>query len=155
MSTTSTSSASAPSSTTCGTPNQYQIPGNDASCAIPNSPDNKNIFNKCASPAPVKTYNGDCALYALAVDKSVKDLTDCLYDGGIDWKDVWCNGNETATATGSVPTKTDDATKTGDDASEPTESEGAAVSLMSERPSKTSLMILSFIGAAVAAGSLM
>jgi uncharacterized protein (DUF885 family) len=39
--------------------------------------------SKCAEPAGVSAYDDGCAIYALAVDQSVQDLTDCLYKAGV------------------------------------------------------------------------
>ncbi|KAK2739286.1 hypothetical protein FQN57_006621 [Myotisia sp. PD_48] len=112
-----TLSSTAPSSSAmCGTPLQYQIPIEDAACAIPNKGDNDDLMEKCCKSASVQSYNNDCALYCLARDQSVKDLTDCLYNNKLPWADVWCNGVQNATATntdipsetGSRPTRTDD-----------------------------------------------
>ena len=102
----STTTTGALTTTTgCGTAAQYEIPVKDASCAVPNTHNYESLLSKCAKPAGVTTYDDDCAIYALAVDQSVQDLTDCLYKAGVDWKDVWCYGgtNTTATAT-SYPT---------------------------------------------------
>ncbi|CAI7563795.1 unnamed protein product [Penicillium manginii] len=102
--TTATGSAA---STTCGTTAQYELPVKDAACGVPNSSKYKSLIEFCAKPAGVLAYNNDCALYAPAVDQSVQKLTDCLYDAGVEWKDVWCFGSTNATATAtSYPTAT-------------------------------------------------
>ncbi|KAK1636291.1 hypothetical protein BDP81DRAFT_394903 [Colletotrichum phormii] len=47
-----------------------------------------------------------CGLYCLALDQSVKDLQDCLFEQGAGYTDVFCrdngNVNASATATGNV-----------------------------------------------------
>ncbi|OJJ96430.1 hypothetical protein ASPACDRAFT_125033 [Aspergillus aculeatus ATCC 16872] len=104
---TATATGAAATSTACGTSYQYELPVHDAACGVPNQANYSTIFDSCALPAGVRPYNNDCALYALAVEQSVQDLTDCLYKGGVAWADVWCTGdvNSTATAT-SFPTPT-------------------------------------------------
>lgn len=97
MPTTTTTSSAA--STTCGTTAQYELPVKDAACGIPNSSKYKSLIETCAKPAGVQAYNHDCALYAPAVDQSVQELTNCLYDAGVEWEDVWCFGSTNATAT--------------------------------------------------------
>ncbi|CRG87192.1 hypothetical protein PISL3812_04209 [Talaromyces islandicus] len=108
-----TATAAAATSTKCGSPAQYELPVKDAACGVPNKSEYESIFNKCAKPAGIRAYNNDCALYALAVDQSVQRLTDCLYDDGVKWEDVWCTGSVNATATSTdYPTPTGTATKT-------------------------------------------
>lgn len=107
MSTTTTTGAAA-TSTACGTSAQYELPVKDAACGVPNSDGYKSLLAKCAKPAGVTAYDNECAFYSLAVDQSVQDLTDCLYDAGVAWKDVWCYGSTNATATAtSYPTSTE------------------------------------------------
>lgn len=110
---------------TCGSAAQYELPVKDAACGIPNNSKYKPLIEDCAKPAGVLTYNHDCALYGLAIDQSVQKLTDCLYDAGVAWEDVWCHGatNATATAT-SYPT----ATATGSRGSKSNSSTSAASS---------------------------
>ncbi|KAJ5171138.1 uncharacterized protein N7500_003921 [Penicillium coprophilum] len=131
MSTATTTGAMA-TTTGCGTAAQYEIPVKDASCGVPNTDKYKGLLSKCAKPAGVTSYNDDCALYALAVDQSIQDLTDCLYGAGVAWKDVWCHGETNATATAtSYPTasETETASKTSaDKTSTGTSTETAATS---------------------------
>ncbi|KAI9924841.1 hypothetical protein ASPWEDRAFT_68738 [Aspergillus wentii DTO 134E9] len=109
----STTTTAAASTTSCGTSAQYELPVNDAACGVPNTGNYSTLIGECAKPAGFLSYNHDCALYSLAIDQSVQDLTDCLYKAGVAWEDVWCHGdtNSTATAT-SYPTATATATKT-------------------------------------------
>ncbi|KLJ05489.1 hypothetical protein EMPG_11023 [Blastomyces silverae] len=123
-----TSSAIAPTgSAICGTPAQYDIPIQDASCAVPNKDKNKDFMNDCCKNAAVTSYNDDCALYCLADDQSVQDLTTCLFDAGVAYNEVWCNKPQNATATGKSPTQT--STGTGNGTPSSTESPGAAAAL--------------------------
>ncbi|BAE59636.1 unnamed protein product [Aspergillus oryzae RIB40] len=99
--TTTTTAAAAASIQTCNTPTQYEIPVQDAACAVPYKDQYTKLLSKCCNNAPVSAYDNDCAIYCLAVGQSVQDLTDCLYDAKVDWGDVWCFGNTSASATGS------------------------------------------------------
>ncbi|PLB53604.1 hypothetical protein P170DRAFT_420442 [Aspergillus steynii IBT 23096] len=113
MVSTATTTGPAASSTSCGSSAQYELPVKDAACGVPNTNKYKPLLEKCVQPAGVLAYNHDCAVYGLAVDQSVQDLTDCLYDAGVAWKDVWCYGDTNATATAtSYPTATTTSSKT-------------------------------------------
>ncbi|GIJ90879.1 hypothetical protein Asppvi_009844 [Aspergillus pseudoviridinutans] len=94
-----TATGMAPISGACTGPEQYELPVNDAACGVPNTDSYRSVFDRCAEPAGVRPYYNDCALYALAVDQSVQDLINCLYNAGIEWEDVWCYGETNATAT--------------------------------------------------------
>ncbi|KAJ5194369.1 hypothetical protein N7491_001706 [Penicillium cf. griseofulvum] len=155
MATTTTTGAMA-TTTGCGTAAQYEIPVKDASCGVPNTDKYKGLLSKCAKPVGVTSYNDDCALYALAVGQSIQDLTDCLYDAGVAWKDVWCHGETNATATAtSYPTASEtetakpsvDKTSTGtstDSAATSTSSSSAAdVSVPKTHTSLKAVMLLS------------
>jgi hypothetical protein len=96
----------------------YELPVQDAACGIPNTDDYKSIFESCAYPAAVQAYHSDCALYAPALNQSVQDIIDCLYDAYVDWGDVWCTGGTNSTATGKYETTT--ATPTSKSKSKPT-----------------------------------
>jgi hypothetical protein len=52
-----------------------------------------------ATTTTSRPYYHDCALWGLAVDKSIQDLIDCLYKAGVAWEDVWCEGDTSASAT--------------------------------------------------------
>ncbi|CAI7650567.1 unnamed protein product [Penicillium glandicola] len=153
MATTTTTGAMATSSG-CGTAYQYEIPVKDASCGVPNTDKYKGLLSKCAKPAGVAIYNDNCAIYALAVDQSVQDLTDCLYDSGVTWKDVWCHGetNATTTATSYLTAKTSfissydkssSGTSTGSAATSTSTTSGANVSLSNIHTSLKAVMLLS------------
>ncbi|KAF7595360.1 hypothetical protein BBP40_006353 [Aspergillus hancockii] len=109
-----TATTTALSSThTCGSPTQYEIPVKDASCAVPNNDKYPKVMEKCCHGAPVSAYDKDCAVYCLALGQSVQELIDCLYDAKVDWGDVWCFGNTSATATTTSVSATAKATATG------------------------------------------
>lgn len=114
MSSTAVSSATgtsgAPSATgTCAGPSLYDIPFNDTACAVPAGGNHTDVMTTCCKSADVVSYGDDCGLYCLAIDQTVTDITDCLYENGVAWQDAFCNGvgNDTATATGNAaPTAT-------------------------------------------------
>ncbi|KAL4735083.1 hypothetical protein BDV11DRAFT_174160 [Aspergillus similis] len=115
MSSTTSSTALSPtsaSSSTCTGPTMYELPIQDAACGIPNIADYQPTFESCAYPATVQTYHSGCALYAPALNQSVQDIIDCLYDAHVDWDDVWCTGGTNTTATGKYETATATPTST-------------------------------------------
>lgn len=91
----------------------YQIPVQDASCGVPAAGKYDQMKKCCGDDVPVISYNDDCASYRLAVDQTVQELTDCLFDAGVKGKEVFCTGKGTATGkpTAAAPTKTNDFTK--------------------------------------------
>ncbi|CAG8398592.1 unnamed protein product [Penicillium salamii] len=136
MSTTTT--ASAATSTACGTSFQYELPVKDAACGVPSTDKYKGYLSKCAKPAGVTAYNNDCAIYALAVDQSVQELTDCLYDAGVEWKDVWCYGSTNATATAtSYPTSSETSASTTDKKKSSTSTSSSETSTSTSGASET------------------
>ncbi|KAJ5099906.1 hypothetical protein N7532_006907 [Penicillium argentinense] len=114
-STTTTTNATHSTTTSishCGGSAQYELPIKDAACGIPNTPRYKPLIETCARPASVQSYNHNCALYTPAINQTVQKLTNCLYDAGVEWEDVWCFGSTDASATATeYPTATS-ATKT-------------------------------------------
>lgn len=99
-----TSAAAVPtttSSTTCAA-NLYDTPVRDIACAMPYSDDNIDRLKKCCKGADIISYYDDCGLYCLALEQSAEELTDCLYDEGAKYQDVFCRdgGDASATATG-------------------------------------------------------
>ncbi|KAL6855618.1 hypothetical protein ACO1O0_006770 [Amphichorda felina] len=60
----------------------------------------KTYMVSCCKDADINSYYDDCGLYCLAQGQKVKDLSRCLYDEGAKWEDVFCRGEEDATATG-------------------------------------------------------
>lgn len=130
-----TLSGPSPSSTgKCGTSAQYDIPMKDATCGVPNRDDNRDLMEKCCKSAPVTAYNKDCALYCPAVGQSIQNLTDCLYDEKVDWEDVWCHGDTTATATATdIPS----ATHKTNESSTKTQSSSSSTATDAETENKT------------------
>ncbi len=94
--------ASATPSAACGGL-LYDIPsGGDVACAMPfggNSTRAALMAACCGSDADVVAYRDDCGLYCLVVDQTVDELTDCLFDRGAAWGDVFCRGSGSASAT--------------------------------------------------------
>ncbi|KAL1957101.1 hypothetical protein VTO42DRAFT_6359 [Malbranchea cinnamomea] len=155
---TATTSAAAPTGSVCNA-SMYEIPVDDAACAVPNKSNYEDAINECAGDAPVESYANDCAFYALSIDQTVEEFTNCLYEHDVAWQDVFCNGNTTATATGTARatrTSSDESesgTSTSTSASETT-AEGAAASLIKEQqPSRFALSVLGFLVSAVIAGA--
>lgn len=101
MSTTSAAMPTTSSGTTCAA-NLYDTPVRDIACAMPYSDDNIDRMKKCCKGADVVSYYDDCGLYCLALEQSAEDLTDCLFDEGAQYQDVFCRdgGDASATATG-------------------------------------------------------
>ena len=93
-----TTTTAAAATSTCG-PSTFVLPTKDAACGLPNSSDNSAAMDKCCKPASVKSYSGDCGLYCLAKDQSLRDLLSCLTDNGVNNGDVFCNDRLNATAT--------------------------------------------------------
>ncbi|CAK38390.1 hypothetical protein CBS63078_2704 [Aspergillus niger] len=156
---TSTTTTAAASSTTCGGSGQYELPVKDAACGIPNIKNYQSLFDDCAKPAGPRSYYHDCALWAYAIDQSVQNLTDCLYKAGVAWEDVWCTGETnatatvtsypTATATGTLVTKSEEATETGSStsstASETGSKTNAAYSFRGRVSTKLALGLLGLV----------
>lgn len=116
-----TTAAAAAAASTCG-PNTFVLPTKNAACGLPYSSDNSAAMEKCCKPASVETYSGDCGLYCLAKDQTLRDLLDCLTDNGVNNGEVFCNDQLNATASRKESTKTSD-----DDDSDSTSSSMANV----------------------------
>lgn len=99
MSTTTTSSAAAATTTAKSCINVYNTPVDDIACAVPFTEDNVDHMSKCCKEADVISYYDDCGLYCLALGQSADDLTQCLYDEGLKYSEVFCRDNGTASAT--------------------------------------------------------
>lgn len=93
-----TATSARPSPTSCH--NLYDTPARDAVCAMPYSEDHIDYLKSCCKDAEIYSYYDDCGLYCAAEGQTIGDLTDCLFDAGAGWADVFCRGNETASATG-------------------------------------------------------
>lgn len=77
----STTVSSAAASATCGS-TLYNIPVDDAACAMPYSGNYTDIMEACCKSAAVISYYDNCGIYCLAIDQSISDLTDCMYKNG-------------------------------------------------------------------------
>lgn len=97
VSVTATSPSAAPTAGSCH--NVYDIPTQDAACAMPYGSNHTDIMSRCCDSANVISYYDDCGLYCLAIGQDVGNLTQCLFDNGAADTDVWCRGNQTQTAT--------------------------------------------------------
>lgn len=82
----------------CG--NLYDTPVRDAVCAMPYNESHIDYMSSCCRDADIVSYYDDCGLYCLAQGQSVEALSQCLYDEGAKWEDVFCRGDVEATATG-------------------------------------------------------
>ncbi|KAI1397347.1 hypothetical protein F4819DRAFT_472375 [Hypoxylon fuscum] len=140
-------------SSACGA-QLYVIPVKDAACAMPVGGNHTDVMGACCGNADVVSYYDNCGLYCLSVGQSVDTLTQCLFDQGAGWSNVWCNKNGTSTATASdtalptsagasvVVTAGSSANPTSNDAdstSSPTDSPAAAAGLRPEFGSVTTL----------------
>ncbi|KAF2189485.1 hypothetical protein K469DRAFT_747568 [Zopfia rhizophila CBS 207.26] len=144
----------------------YNIPIQDAACALANvqgTPSNySDIMSKCCGAAPVEKYANDCASYCLASGQSAGSLIECLQKEGAKPGDIFCNANNTASATGKVsssgsgtskPTGTQGGTAAG---ASSTGSQGAAPGLVTPQVvSKAGLSMLAMLFISAAAGALM
>ncbi|GKT64907.1 hypothetical protein ColTof4_07304 [Colletotrichum tofieldiae] len=104
--TTGTAASATPSSTSVCTSNLYDTPIQDRVCAMPYGGNHTDIMSNCCKDADVVAYYDNCGLYCLALDQSIKDLQDCLFEQGAGYTDVFCrdngNVNASATATGNA-----------------------------------------------------
>ncbi|EYE91871.1 uncharacterized protein EURHEDRAFT_405548 [Aspergillus ruber CBS 135680] len=148
-----TASPATATSTTCDGSGQYELPVKDAACGVPNIKNYQSLFDNCAKPAGSRPYYHDCALWGLAVDQSVQDLTDCLYKAGVAWEDVWCHGDTNGTATATsypTPTATGTSTSTGKKSGtsstlSSTSETNMAISSQGQIPTKIALGLLGLV----------
>ncbi|CAM1505882.1 Fc.00g115190.m01.CDS01 [Cosmosporella sp. VM-42] len=98
MSSTTSSAAATSSISQCGS-TLYDTPVQDASCAIAYGGNHTDIMVACCKDAKVVAYYDNCGLYCQALDQSVADLANCMFDEGAAWADVFCSPNGTATVT--------------------------------------------------------
>ncbi|KAL5040864.1 hypothetical protein BDW71DRAFT_192932 [Aspergillus fruticulosus] len=140
-STTATTTTTAASATSTCHAKLYDIPINDAACAMPNTNSTYvDLMTNCCGSASVISYS-NCDYYCLAQDQTVGDLAECLIKGS-EAGQVWCNTNANATATGTVAasvvaassatstsTSTSTASTTEDSQADPTETNGAAAAV--------------------------
>jgi hypothetical protein len=88
-------------SVSCGA-QLYDIPTKDAACAVPAKINYNALMSHCCGPAAVTGYYNNCGLYCLAQGQTVGQLVDCLTADGVEYSDVFCNTNMSATATAAV-----------------------------------------------------
>ncbi|KAB2101540.1 hypothetical protein AG0111_0g10270 [Alternaria gaisen] len=129
------SSAASPSATgaSCTTADFTQFPTQDVFCAVGSTtgiPSNtSDTLSQCCKDAPVEEFNGSCGYYCLAYDQTVADLNACFMDNGVNPSQIFCSGNNTASATG-TPSGSGSASRTsggnGPDATGSSGSTGAA-----------------------------
>ncbi|KAE8376122.1 hypothetical protein BDV26DRAFT_294354 [Aspergillus bertholletiae] len=113
MSTTTTSVA-ATATATCDSVTYWQLPIDDAACALPKTGNYSDIMDKCCSPAKVTEFDNGCGLYCLAQGQSIGDLKDCMRQNGAkDGREFYCKGKDNATATASAPSSSKTGDKTG------------------------------------------
>lgn len=96
---TTTTGTAAQATSTAACSNLYDTPVDDAVCGMPDTGNYTTLMFSCCGAADVVSYYGGCGLYCLAVGQSVADLSDCLYEQGAAWEDVFCRGDVNATAT--------------------------------------------------------
>ncbi|KAH6646960.1 hypothetical protein BKA67DRAFT_540427 [Truncatella angustata] len=161
MSSTVTSASASP---TCGS-TLYNIPVDDAACAMPYGGNHTDIMAACCKSAAVISYYDNCGVYCLAIDQSISDLTDCMYKNGAPYgNEVFCHGNTSATATGdasSTPTGTSvgasivasatDASKTGHSTSSGTSSSSTSSSSGNAAPRSHTSYSITTLGLTVGA----
>ncbi|KAL2209375.1 hypothetical protein CC79DRAFT_675943 [Sarocladium strictum] len=100
MATLTSTTASRPTQECGSLGSLYDTPVRDLVCAMPYTDTNIALMASCCKKADVISYYDDCGLYCLAESQKVKDLSNCLYKAGADWEDVFCRGDEQASATG-------------------------------------------------------
>ncbi|KAI1085543.1 hypothetical protein F5B20DRAFT_518774 [Whalleya microplaca] len=77
----------------------YDIPTQDAACAIRWGGNHTELMDACCGRADVVGYYDSCGLYCLAVGQPVSSIIECLFAHGSGYNDVFCRGDVTATAT--------------------------------------------------------
>ncbi|KAH8727581.1 hypothetical protein GQ44DRAFT_703475 [Phaeosphaeriaceae sp. PMI808] len=101
---TSVMSSAAPSasSSSCSTADFTKFPVQDVACAVASIqglPSNTTDALKKCCKSKVEDFNAPCGYLCLASGQSVADLQKCFMDGGVSPGTIFCNGNNTATAT--------------------------------------------------------
>jgi hypothetical protein len=111
-------------------------------------------MSKCCKSAPVEAFNGDCGHYCLSVQQSVADLQKCFMDGGVSPSNIFCNGQQTQTATGTPSRTGGGASKTGGAGA--SESTGAAPAVGTQQGmSKMGMSVLGMVVVSVFAGAML
>ncbi|KAF4957778.1 hypothetical protein FSARC_11187 [Fusarium sarcochroum] len=114
MSSTTLSTASAvPTACT----NVYDTPNQDNVCAMQYKDNHTQIMQKCCGDAKIVSYYDECGLYCVALDQTIVELQECLFDNGAPWEGVFCSGNKktTKTADAKVPATAQASVISGDD----------------------------------------
>ncbi|KAH7273149.1 hypothetical protein MRS44_003645 [Fusarium solani] len=102
---TTTTTAAATATTACT--NLYDSPNQDTTCAMPYTGNHTDIMKKCCGDAQIVSYHNDCGIYCVALDQTVSDLADCLWDNGAPWEAVFCSVPKSVSS--DVASKTKDA----------------------------------------------
>lgn len=140
-----------------------QFPTSDIACAVGSTTatlasNTSAVFKECCKSAPVESFNGDCGYYCLSVQQSVSDLQNCFMENGINPGTIFCNGNNTATATG-TPTGGASSTASGTSASgtgaSASGSAGAASGLVVPQVSKAGLGVVAMMVVSVFTGAML
>lgn len=113
LSTATSASASASATpSSCSTADFTRFPTSDIACAVGSTQgiasNTSSVLESCCKSAPVESFNGACGWYCLSVEQTVAELQACFMEGGVSPSNVFCNGNNSATATGK-PSKTSSA----------------------------------------------
>ena len=106
-----TATAASATATVCGA-TVYQIPVIDAACGAKLSGNMSSVFDTCCKgDSPVK-YDNDCGIYCLAQEQTVHELSDCIMSKANNYRDVFCEGKQNATATAAATTTKSTGTST-------------------------------------------
>lgn len=163
MSAVASSVAPSASGSSCANADFTRFPTADVACAVGSTqgiPSNtSDAFTKCCKSAPVEQWNGACGYYCLSVQQSVADLQKCFQDNGVSAGSIFCNSNNTATATGR-PSGSASATGTrggasGTSSAGASQSTGAAPATVPQGVSKAGLGMLGMIVVSVFAGAML
>ncbi|KAI1476866.1 hypothetical protein K445DRAFT_16257 [Daldinia sp. EC12] len=151
----------------------YEIPVQDAACAVPATGNSTDIMAECCGSAQIVSYYDGCGLYCLADGQSVGVLSQCIQDHGQFPGYIFCTQSANATATdtgapiptsanasvvethGSKPTKSSGDSDSDSDSSS-TETPGAAAGLRPEYTTVSTLgcTIVALLFSATAFGAL-
>jgi hypothetical protein len=153
--------SSTPSSNPCFSADFTTYPTNDTACAVGSqrgdlASNTGDILEKCCGDAPVEEFNGECGFYCLSVKQPIADLQACFMEGGIKPADIFCNANNSATATGE-PTKGTSPSKSGGAAASGTAGgdQSAAAGVRPRGLSKTGLGVLAMVVVSAFAGAML
>ncbi|KAJ4990019.1 hypothetical protein SVAN01_04482 [Stagonosporopsis vannaccii] len=153
-----------PTGASCASADFTRFPTTDVACAVGSTtatlPSNaSSVLEQCCKSAPVESFNGDCGYYCLSVQQSVADLQGCFMENGIPPQVIFCNGTNSATATG-TPTRSasssgssGSASGTGSPAA--SGSAGAAAGLVVPQVSKAGLGLLGTVIVSIFAGAML